>query len=135
MPLSPNSQTTSLDPGGSGETLRVETASDQPILQQHLWAILNSLTEGLLVVDRHLLVTHVNKAGLDMTGFPPSEILGRPWVRFVRLVKRSMSPSFAFLQFRPQTVPKATIELCSHLFQDYVQGRLSEWWTSLPWAH
>lgn len=78
MPLSPNSQTTSLDPGGSGETLRVETASDQPILQQHLWAILNSLTEGLLVVDRHLLVTHVNKAGLDMTGFPPSEILGRP---------------------------------------------------------
>ncbi len=58
--------------------------TDPFLLQKNLWGILNSITEGILVVNQDLVVTHVNKAGLDITGFPLSEILGQPCLEIFR---------------------------------------------------
>jgi len=54
------------------------------LLQKNLWGILNSITEGILVVNQDLVVTQVNKAGLEITGFPLPEILGQPCLEIFR---------------------------------------------------
>lgn len=69
----------SLEPDAS-----LEPTTDQLLLQKNLWGILNSITEGILVVNENLTVTQVNKAASDITGFPASEILGRPCLEIFR---------------------------------------------------
>lgn len=46
--------------------------------EQEVVAILDSLREGILVVDPSLAVTYCNPAASEITGFTPSEILHRP---------------------------------------------------------
>ena len=69
---------------GSEADLPLEPTTDQLLLQQNLWGILNSITEGILVVNQDLVVTQLNKAALDITGFPSSEILGQPCLEIFR---------------------------------------------------
>ncbi|HNP30282.1 MAG TPA: sigma 54-interacting transcriptional regulator [Nitrospirales bacterium] len=59
-------------------------ATGQLLLQENLWGILNSITEGILVVNQDLIVTQVNKAGLEITGFSSGEILGQPCLEIFR---------------------------------------------------
>ena len=81
------------------EDLAFQAVADQPLLQQNLWAILNSITEGILVVDQDLIVTQVNQAALAITGFPSNEILGRPCMEIFRaeLVKKCPLPISYFV--------------------------------------
>lgn len=68
-------------PDGKADT---GSGPDQLLLQQNLWGILNSITEGILVVNQDLIVTQVNQAALDITGFSSSEILGQPCLEIFR---------------------------------------------------
>lgn len=58
--------------------LLAQARAMQLLQEQNLLAIFNSISEGILVVDTGLTVTHMNQAASDITGFSPSEILGRP---------------------------------------------------------
>ena len=82
--ISPNrTKTRSLRLGFKAD-LRLGATTDQVLLQKNLWGILNSITEGILVVNQDLVVTQLNKAALDITGFPSSEILGQPCLEIFR---------------------------------------------------
>lgn len=64
--------------------ISLEPTTDQLLLQRNLWGILNSITEGILVVNQELTVTQVNKAASEITGFPANEILGQPCLEIFR---------------------------------------------------
>jgi PAS domain S-box-containing protein len=57
---------------------------DQLLLQENFWGILNSITEGILVVNQDLIVTQVNKAASEITGFSSGELLGQPCLEIFR---------------------------------------------------
>jgi len=62
--LSPNrTKTRSLRPGSKAD-LPLGATTDQLLLQKNLWGILNSITEGILVVNQGLVVTQLNKRSL-----------------------------------------------------------------------
>ena len=82
MPSSPT-KAMSLHPDSETD-MPLEPTTDPLLLQKNLWGILNSITEGILVVNQDLVVTQVNKAGLDITGFPLREILGQPCLEIFR---------------------------------------------------
>ena len=82
--IPPNSvKAMSLPPGSEAE-LPLEPTADHFLLPKNLWGILNSITEGILVVNQDLVVTQLNKAALEITGFPSSEILGQPCMEIFR---------------------------------------------------
>lgn len=82
MPSSPT-EAMALHPDSETD-MPLGPTTDPLLLQKNLWGILNSITEGILVVNQDLVVTQVNKAGLDITGFPLREILGQPCLEIFR---------------------------------------------------
>ena len=50
---------------------------------QHLEAIFNSVSDGILALDTQLRVTRVNRAALRITGYEEEEVLGRPCCEIV----------------------------------------------------
>ena len=40
--------------------------------------VFNSVSDGVIAVDRDLRITAINKAALNSLGFPPHEAIGRP---------------------------------------------------------
>lgn len=52
--------------------------------KENLEAIFNSLSDGIIVVDNELKITHVNKSALKMTGYSAKEILGHSCTDILR---------------------------------------------------
>ncbi|MBI5096994.1 MAG: sigma 54-interacting transcriptional regulator [Nitrospirae bacterium] len=52
--------------------------------KENLEAIFNSLSDGIIVVDNGLKITHVNKAALKITGYSVKEILGQSCTDILR---------------------------------------------------
>lgn len=54
------------------------------IQKENLEAIFNSLSEGIIVVDNELKITHVNKSALKITGYLADEIFGQSCTDILR---------------------------------------------------
>ena len=64
MPLN-RTKTMPFQPGSEAD-LPLGPTTDQLLLQKNLWGILNSITEGILVVNQDLVVTQLNTRQFDL---------------------------------------------------------------------
>lgn len=62
----------------------VQDLRAQLVSTNYLDDIISSMFDGLVVVDRHLLIEKVNAATCAMTGYAASELIGRPVAILVR---------------------------------------------------
>ncbi len=79
-----SAQNTKAVPRTPDDNLGMGSGPDQLLRQENLWGILNSITEGILVVNQDLIVTQVNKAASEITGFSSGELLGQPCLEIFR---------------------------------------------------
>ncbi|MEP7355888.1 MAG: PAS domain S-box protein, partial [Anaerolineales bacterium] len=58
-------------------------------LRRYNESILETIAEGLLLVDHRGRITYVNGGGLRLSGYRADEVLGRHWLRFVATIERT----------------------------------------------
>lgn len=68
----------------SGLKAMVQDLRAQSVSTNYLDDIIGSMFDGLVVIDRHLLIEKVNTATCAMTGYAASELIGRPVATLVR---------------------------------------------------